>query len=229
MSEEGGRGRVERAAAVLEVGDVLVAEVLDRRGDRAGRAVAERAERPAEDVVALVEQLLEVGLGALALLEPREHLHQPPGALAARRALAAGLVLVELRPAQHRAHHAGGLVEDLQRLGAEHRAGGADALVVERHVEVLGGQDRRRGAARGPELQLVARADAAGEVEQLAQRDAERGLVLAGALRRGRRASRASSPCSSRCPSSRTTPRRCARSTGTEAIDSTLLITVGEA
>ena len=100
---------------------------------------------------------VEVGLGALALLERWQHLHQPPGALAARRALAAGLVLVELGPAQHRADHAGGLVEDLQRAGAEHRAGRADALVVERHVEVLGGQQRRatsrrasRTSARGP-------------------------------------------------------------------------------
>ena len=49
-------------------------------------------------------------------------LRQPVGALPARRALAAGLVRVELRPAPHRAHHAGGLVEDLQRLGAQHRA-----------------------------------------------------------------------------------------------------------
>ena len=37
----------------------------------------------------------------------------------------------------------------------------------------------RRAAGR-PELQLVALADAAGEVDQLAQRDAERGFVLAG-------------------------------------------------
>ena len=55
-----------------QVGEVLVAEVLDRARDRAGRAVAEGAERPAEDVVALVEQQVEVGLGPLAALERGE-------------------------------------------------------------------------------------------------------------------------------------------------------------
>ena len=46
-----------------QVREVLLAEVLDAAGDRRGRAVAERAERAAEDVVADVEQLLEVLLG----------------------------------------------------------------------------------------------------------------------------------------------------------------------
>ena len=60
---EGGRGgRVERAAAVAQVCEVLVAEVLDRARDRAGRTVAEGAERAAQDVVALVEQQVEVVL-----------------------------------------------------------------------------------------------------------------------------------------------------------------------
>ena len=136
-------------------------------------------------------RVVEVLLGAVAALEPLEDLHHPVGALAARRALAARLVRVELGPAQHRAHDAGGLVEALQRLGAEHRAGRADALEVQRHVEVLGGEQRRGRAAGRPELQLVALAHAAGQVEQLAQRDAERRLVLAGAFSRGRTASRA--------------------------------------
>jgi hypothetical protein len=46
-------------------------------------------------------------------------------------------VLVELGPAQDGAHDAGGLVEDLQRAGAEHRTRRADGLEVERGVEVL--------------------------------------------------------------------------------------------
>ena len=101
-----------------------LAEVLQRRRDRAGRAVAQGAERPAEDVVADVEQRVSRSLlGRPARVSSRaQDLHEPVGALAARRALAARLVRVELRPAQHRAHHAGRLVEDLQRLGAEHRA-----------------------------------------------------------------------------------------------------------
>ena len=116
---------------------------------------------------------------ALALLQPGQRLRQPPRALAARGALAAGLVLVELGPPQHRADDAGGLVEELQRARAEHRAGGADGLEVEGHVEVLRRQERGARAAGRPELQLVALAHAAGQVDQLAQGDAQRRLVLA--------------------------------------------------
>ncbi len=60
---------------------------------------------------------------------------------------------------------------------------GGDGLEVQRHVEVLVGEDRRRRATGRPELQRVARvAHAAGHVDELAQRDAERRLVLAGVL-----------------------------------------------
>ncbi len=58
-------------------------------------------------------------------------------ALTARGALAAGLVRVELRPAQHHPHDARRLVEDLQRLGAEHGSCTRHPLVVERYVEVF--------------------------------------------------------------------------------------------
>src|SRR5947199_6414414 len=93
-----GGGRVERAAALLPVRDVLVLEVLHRRCDRAGGAVTERAEGATEDVVARVEQRGDVLRVALALLESLEDLHHPVGAFAARRALAARLVGVELSP-----------------------------------------------------------------------------------------------------------------------------------
>src|SRR5689334_18392161 len=140
--EEGRGGRVERAAAFLLVLHELVPEVLDARGDRAGRAVTQGAERPAEDVVADVQELVQVFLGAAAAFQPFEHPDHPERALPARRALAARLVLVELGPAQHGADHAGGLVEDLQRPGAEHGPGRRDRLEVQRHVQVLVGQDR---------------------------------------------------------------------------------------
>src|SRR3954470_8856908 len=112
--EDRGGDRVERAAPFGEVLEVLVAEVLDRAHDRAGGAVAERAERPAQDVVALVQQEVEILGAADALLQVGEGLDQPPGALPARRALAARLVLVELGPSQNRSDDAGRLVEDLQ-------------------------------------------------------------------------------------------------------------------
>src|SRR6201987_778537 len=176
--QRGGR-RVERAAAFLLVLDDLVAEILDGGGKRHRHGVAERAERAADDVHAHVEDRFQVLAGALALLDPLARPHQPPGALPAWRALAAGLVLVEPGPPQRCPHDAGGLVEDLQRAGAEHRPGRRHRLEVQRHVQVRIGQQRRRRPARGPELQPVAAAGPAGQVEQLAQRDAERRLVLA--------------------------------------------------
>src|SRR5262249_51973992 len=134
---EGGGGRVERAAAALLVLEVFVPEVLDRGDDRGDRAVAQRAERPAEDVVADVEQFLQVFLAALAVLEPLEDADHPERPFPAGRALAARLVLVELGPPQRGPDHAGGLVEDLQRPGAEQRPGRGHRLEVERDVEVL--------------------------------------------------------------------------------------------
>src|SRR5690606_27624734 len=80
----------------------------------------------------------------------------------------------------HGADHRDRLVEDLQRTGAQHRARRSDRVEVERDVEVLGREDRGRASARRPELQLVTVADAAGELEELPQRDAERRLVLTG-------------------------------------------------
>src|SRR5690348_12075407 len=93
----GGSG-VERAAAPLEVLDELVPEVLDRGQHRADRAVAERAERAAADVVADVEQLVQVLVGALAAVQPGQDAHHPVRPFPARSALAARLVLVELGP-----------------------------------------------------------------------------------------------------------------------------------
>src|SRR5215470_4223312 len=101
-----GGGGVERAAAPLEVLDELVPEVLDRGHHRADRTVAERAERAAEDVVADVEQLVQVFLGALAPVQPVKDADHPVRPLAARGALAAGLVLVELGPPERGVDHA---------------------------------------------------------------------------------------------------------------------------
>ncbi len=70
VGEERGPHRVEGAAALGQVLDVLLAEVLDRALDGAHRSVGQRAERPAQDVVALVEEEVEVALLALARLEP---------------------------------------------------------------------------------------------------------------------------------------------------------------
>ena len=125
------------AAGVCMPASNSSAEVLHRRGDGHGRSVAERAEGPAEDVVADVDELVDVVAGALAVLDALHDLLEPPGALPARGALAARLVGVEVGPAGDGAHHRDGLVEDLQGPGAEHRASGRDRVEVERDVEVL--------------------------------------------------------------------------------------------
>src|SRR5215204_2270030 len=108
-SRELGRPQPGRDAA----GDVVLElrpEVLQGGGDRAGRAVAERAERPAEDVVAGVQQGVQVLGGALAGQDPAQHLDHPVRPLTAGRALAAGLVRVEGRPLVDRVDHAVGVV-----------------------------------------------------------------------------------------------------------------------
>ena len=130
-------------------------------------------------MVSEMSSSLSIVLGCPAGLQALVDLGQPVGALAARRAFAARFVGVELRPAAHRPYHAGGLVEDLQRLGAQHRPDTGHALVIQWHVEVFVGQQRRRRAAGCPELQLVTGPDPAGVLEQFAQRDPQRRLVLA--------------------------------------------------
>src|SRR5215213_6598707 len=80
------------AVAVRHLAAEVLGELLDGRLDGPRRGVAERAETLALDVV---EELRVVG-APLARLDALEDLDQPVGALAAGRAPAARLVLVEL-------------------------------------------------------------------------------------------------------------------------------------
>src|SRR5690606_29006372 len=87
-----------RLDAVLD----LAPEVADQPLDRPGGSVAESADRVPFDLLGHVEQhvdLLDLGLAAH---QPLHHAHHPARALPARRALAAALVLVELREAPDR-------------------------------------------------------------------------------------------------------------------------------
>src|SRR3954447_5615777 len=89
--------RRERAGAVLDVDEELVAEHADGRHDRARDGRAQRADggllrRPGEpggDVVEHVDQQVEIGLAALPRLDAVHDLLGPPAAFAARRALPA--------------------------------------------------------------------------------------------------------------------------------------------
>ena len=99
-----------------------------------------------------------------------EDVGEPPGALAARRALAAALVAVELRQAPRRAHDAAGVVHHDAPAAAEERAHAAQGLVVERHVERVDADHGHRRSAGPHGLHLAAGAQAAGHVvDELAQ------------------------------------------------------------
>src|ERR671914_1536440 len=87
----------EGAGAVADVPLDLVGKTLDQGLDRTDRRVAQGAQRLAADVLADGEQELRVALAPLAVLEALEHQLHPVRPLPAGRALAARLVVEELR------------------------------------------------------------------------------------------------------------------------------------
>src|SRR5580765_8929174 len=92
----------------LELGAVLV----DVAPDRPDGEVAERAQRPALDAIAHVAQQIEVRMRRATRLYLLEQADHPARPLAARRALPARLVHVELLGAQGELNHAGPVVDD---------------------------------------------------------------------------------------------------------------------
>ena len=107
--------------------------------------------------------------------EPLQRLLLADRADAAGHALPARLVAEELGDADHGVDEVGRLVVDDHDAGAERRAGGARVLERERQVELVGPQERAGGAAEQDRL----RRRGAREVEQVAEREAERHLVEA--------------------------------------------------
>src|SRR5680860_776166 len=85
-----------------------VAEVLDEPLHRPGRGVTERADGMAFDLFADVEQHLDFGLLRIAVGHALQHAPHPARAFAARRALAARFVFVEIGDAGDGADHVGG-------------------------------------------------------------------------------------------------------------------------
>src|SRR5579875_46946 len=160
-----------RAAPLLHVEEELVSKAVDARDYRGGNGRPEDADGrllrgPGEtrgDVVAGVEEQVEVLLPPEAVLDPPDHLVHPPGPLPARRALAAGLPVEKAGDAPCRPHRTGRLVHDDDRAGAEHGARLADGVLVEAHVEVLGEEPGRRDPTWDEGLQLPAEADPTAE------------------------------------------------------------------
>src|SRR5690606_40527720 len=94
--------RADAAPAVVDHVLELVAEVLQEALHRPCGRVAERTDRMPFDLVRDVHQDVEIGARRLAFGDPREHPIEPAGAVAARRALAAGVRGIEpLDPPQH--------------------------------------------------------------------------------------------------------------------------------
>src|SRR5512139_1240519 len=122
--------RLDDAVAVLDVVLELVPEMSDEALHGPRRRVAERADSVSLDVVGDAHQHIHVFLAALARQDPRERAVEPAGALAARRALAAGLHVIEAREALEHAHHVGGLVHDDNRRGADRRTRLPERVVV---------------------------------------------------------------------------------------------------
>ena len=139
-----------RARLAVRIGRILVdapldlgAEMGDEALDRPGRGVAERADRVALDLLGDVEQHVDLALLRAALGHARHHPPHPAGAFAAGRALAAALVLVEIRQPRDRAHDVGRLVHHDHRRGAEAGAQLAQRIEIHRAVDDLRGRHQR--------------------------------------------------------------------------------------
>src|SRR5690348_14724471 len=97
----------------------LVTEMRDQALDRPGRGVAERADGVAFDLLGHFEQHVDLALLRAALRHAGQHAPHPAGALAARRALAAAFVLIEVGEPRDGADQVGRLVHDDDRRRAE--------------------------------------------------------------------------------------------------------------
>src|SRR6202162_2406091 len=113
----------DQTLLVIDVVLELAAKMLDEALDRQRCGIAQRANGAAGDVVGHGEQQVEVFVPALPVLDAVDHAPQPSGSLPAWRALAAGLLEIEIREAQERSHHAARLVHDDHRARSEHRSG----------------------------------------------------------------------------------------------------------
>ena len=168
---------------VLDVRLELVAEVADHRQHRVGRRLAEAAQGGLLDLLAEVDEPLDVALFALAVADARDDLEHALGAHAARRALAAALILDEVEEVARHVDHAGVLVHDDEAARAHDGAQLLQVLVVDRHVEVLLGDAAARGAAELHGLEGLAAGHAAADlVHQLAELHADRHFDQAGVL-----------------------------------------------
>src|SRR2546421_11199132 len=90
---------LDKAAPMLDVMHELVAEVLDEALHRQRSGVAQSADGAPGDVVGDVVEKIEIGHAPLSVLDAVHHAVEPARAFAARRALAARFLEIEVRQA----------------------------------------------------------------------------------------------------------------------------------
>ncbi len=96
-------------------------EMADQALDRPGGGIAERADRVAFHLLGHIEQHVDFALLGFAAHQPLHHAPHPAGAFAARRALAAAFMLVEIGEPRDRLHDVGRLVHHDHGSGAKAR------------------------------------------------------------------------------------------------------------
>src|SRR5579863_2279603 len=163
----------------------LMTEMRNQALDWPGRGIAERADRVTLDLLGDFQQHVDLALVGTALGHARQHAPHPASALAARRALAAAFVLVEIGDAGDRADQVGRLVHHDHGRGAEAGTQFAQAVEIHRRIDdLLGRHHAHRRAAGDHRLQIVpAAANAAAMLlDQFAERNAHRFFDVAGPL-----------------------------------------------
>ncbi len=171
------------APFVVDMPLVLLAEVAQRTEHGIGRGLSQAAHRRVRHHMGQFLEKVQVLQGRLALGDVIEDLVHALGALPARKALSAGLVLQEVHEVLGHVHHAGVFVHDDHAARSHDGACFHEAVVVDGQVE-----HPRRDAASGRPARLdgldlrAARRPAADVVNHLRDLDAERDLHQSGVL-----------------------------------------------
>ncbi len=125
-----------------------MAKMADQALHRPGGGVAQRADGVAFDLMADIEQHIDLALLGLALGHALEHPPHPARALAAGRALAARLMLVEIGEPRDGADDVGRLVHDDHRRGTEARLQRLEAVEIHREIVALARRECREPTSR---------------------------------------------------------------------------------
>ena len=142
---------------------ILRPEVLDGRQNRVGCRLSQAAHGGILDDGAQVLQGFDVPFLALAGGDAVEDFQHPLGADTAGSTLAAGLLLDEVQVEPGGVHHAGVLIHDDEAAGTHDGAQRCQGLIVQRGVDVFGGDTATGGATGLGRLELLPVGDAAAD------------------------------------------------------------------